>query len=261
MRFLTTAPFLIGESLSLPLVRSRHRGYGVDIKRPVSQTRLVVVMFLQAIFVALLAKRAFAAAGGYIQTAGPGNASFTMYSGCQQPACGVAATGFTAAMHQLAFGSVPGIGPGDACGRCFSITGNRDPFSPAYTGPFGQTIVVKVTDMCPVAGNEQWCGQTVQNQANQFGMPAHFDLCVDNGAAAVFFPSGHGALTGTWQEVSCSLWSGTDKSPSFNGACILGENAGLWPAVGCGNQGLAPGAHTRIDKLEAAHGYDLPLWS
>lgn len=77
-----------------------------------------------------------------------------MYSGCAQPACGIAASGYTAAISQLAFGSTPGIGPGDACGRCFALTGTADPFSPAYTGPFGKSIVVKVTDMCPVAGNE-----------------------------------------------------------------------------------------------------------
>lgn len=95
-----------------------------------------------------------AAAGGYIQSAGPGNASFTMYSGCATPACGVSASGFSAAISQLAFGSVPGLGPGDACGRCFALTGTEDPYSPAFTGPFGKSIVVKVTDMCPVSGNE-----------------------------------------------------------------------------------------------------------
>lgn len=95
-----------------------------------------------------------AAAGGYIQNPGPGNASFTMYSGCAQPACGIAANGFSAAISQLAFGSAPGLGPGDVCGRCFALTGSEDPFSPGFTGPFGQSIVVKVTDMCPAAGNE-----------------------------------------------------------------------------------------------------------
>jgi hypothetical protein len=83
--------------------------------------------------------------GGYVQRPS-GSASFTMYSGCNQPACGKAATGFTAAMNQLAFGAPPGLGPGDACGRCFSIAGTQDPFSPAFTGPF-QSIVVKVTDL------------------------------------------------------------------------------------------------------------------
>ena len=89
---------------------------------------------------------------------------------------------------QLAFGSSPGIGPGDACGRCFALTASADPYSPSYTGPFGKSIVVKVTDMCPAAGNEvrqdiyivlvsmitcslqQWCGQTQSNPVNSFGM-------------------------------------------------------------------------------------------
>ncbi|KAJ7777452.1 endoglucanase V-like protein [Mycena metata] len=178
-----------------------------------------------------------ATAGGYVQSPGPGNASFTMYSGCAQPACGVAATGFSAAISQLAFGSVPGLGPGDVCGRCFALTGTLDPFSPAYTGPFGQSIVVKVTDMCPAVGNEAWCGQTVTDQSNQFDMPVHFDICEDTGGSEVFFPSGHGALLGTWSEVSCSLWSGSEGAPLFQGACISGQSAPLWPSTACGNQG------------------------
>jgi len=178
-------------------------------------------------------------AGGYRQVTS-GTSSFTMYSGCADPACGVAANGYTAAILQLAFGSVPGIGPGDACGRCFALTANADPYSPSYTGPFGKSIVVKVTDMCPAAGNEQWCGQTQSNPVNSFGMQYHFDLCEDTGASGVFFPSGHGALLGSFQEVSCSQWSGSDGSPQWTGACIAGESAPLWPSVGCGNQGTAP---------------------
>lgn len=48
---------------------------------------------------------------------------------------------------------------------------------------------------------------------------------------------GHGALTGSFQEVSCSQWSGSDGSPLWNGACLRGETAGNWPSVACGNQG------------------------
>lgn len=59
----------------------------------------------------------------------------------------------TAAINQLAFGSVPGLGAGNACGRCFAVTADADPYDPEDTGPF-TTIIVKVTDMCPVAGNE-----------------------------------------------------------------------------------------------------------
>lgn len=83
-------------------------------------------------------------------------------------ACGKAASGYTAAISQLAFGSAPGLGAGDACGRCFSLTANADPYSPAFTGPF-KTIIVKVTDMCPDQGNQEWCGQTTSSPTNQHG--------------------------------------------------------------------------------------------
>ncbi|KAI0319979.1 endoglucanase V-like protein [Amylostereum chailletii] len=178
------------------------------------------------------------ATGGYVQNPS-GTASFTYYSGCNQAGCGVTANGFTAAISQLTFGSAPGLGPGDACGRCFSVTATADPFSPAYTGPFS-TVVVKVNDLCPATDNEEWCGQTTSSPTNQHGAPVHFDLCQDTGAAAAFFPSGHGALTGTYAEVSCSQWSGSDGGTLWTGSCIKGETAGTWPAVGCGNQGTAP---------------------
>ncbi|KAF5362518.1 hypothetical protein D9756_002451 [Leucocoprinus leucothites] len=151
--------------------------------------------------------------GGYVQRAS-GSASFTMYTGCGQPACGKTATGFTAAINQLAFGSGPGLGAGDACGRCFAVTGTSDPFSPSFPGPF-HSIVVKVTDLC-------------------------FDICQDTGGASSFFPSGHGALVGNFQEVSCSQWSGSDGGSLFNGACLSGETAANWPSTGCGNKGTAP---------------------
>ncbi|EIM86862.1 endoglucanase V-like protein [Stereum hirsutum FP-91666 SS1] len=180
------------------------------------------------------------ATGGYVQNPS-GSASFTQYTGCGQPACGIPASGFTAAISQLAFGSASGLGAGDACGRCFALTGTADPYSPSYTGPFGQSVVVKVTDLCPAPENEQWCGQTTSNPTNQFGAPVHFDLCEDTGAAAQFFPSGHTALTGSFSEVSCSEWSGSDGGSLWNGACLSGESAALWPSgTGCGNQGTAP---------------------
>ncbi|PFH51938.1 glycoside hydrolase family 45 protein [Amanita thiersii Skay4041] len=178
------------------------------------------------------------ATGGYIQNPS-GFASFTMYNGCGAPACGKTASGFTAAMNQLSFGAPPGLGAGDACGRCFAITGTQDPFSPSFPGPF-HSIVVKITDLCPVTGNQEWCGQTTSNPLNQHGAGFHFDICQDTGGAGAFFPSGHGALLGTFQEVSCSQWSGSDGGAIFTGACLSGETAGFWPSVGCGNKGKLP---------------------
>lgn len=54
--------------------------------------------------------------------------------------------------------------------------------------------------------------------------------------AAKFFPDGH-AVSGTFNEVSCKQWSGSDGPAAFKGACLAGETAPDWPAVGCGNQG------------------------
>jgi hypothetical protein len=83
-------------------------------------------------------------------------------------ACGVASDGYTAAMNQLSFGAPGGQGAGDACGRCFNITANLDPYSPWYPGPFYSTVV-KVTDLCPYQENENWCGQSCSQPLNQFG--------------------------------------------------------------------------------------------
>ncbi|KIM44561.1 glycoside hydrolase family 45 protein, partial [Hebeloma cylindrosporum] len=175
------------------------------------------------------------ALGGYIQSSS-GLASFTAYSGCGSPACGEPGNGFTAAMNQLAYGAPPGQGSGDACGRCFSITGTGDPYSPWSTGPFN-TIVVKVTDLCPAEGDGRWCEQTTSNPTNQYGKPFHFDICEDTGGADAFFPSGLGALIGNFTEVSCNQWSGSNGGALWNGACLAGETAGNWPAIGCGNEG------------------------
>ena len=92
-------------------------------------------------------------------------------------------------MNQLSFGAPTGVGPGDACGRCFRLTGSADPYSSNNKGPF-KSIVVKVTDLCPVQGNEQWCGQTVSNPTNSFGQSAQ---CVIS-LISMVFARGYGEL-------------------------------------------------------------------
>ena len=91
-------------------------------------------------------------------------------------ACGVSITsGFAAAVNELAFGANSSYG--DACGRCFNITPTADPYELNYTGPFGQSIIVKVDNLCldndpknTSASDPHWCGQTVSNPRNKFGM-------------------------------------------------------------------------------------------
>ena len=90
-----------------------------------------------------------------------------------------------------------------------------------------------------------------------------FDLCQDSGAPGAFFPSGNGALTGTYQEVPCTEWSGTDGSSLWNGACLAEDSIGNWPTTGCGNQGaeLSPRKTFLVDvKLCSRHCTLLNEW-
>lgn len=71
----------------------------------------------------------------------------------------------TAAMSQMAFGSSTAYGPG--CGRCFKLAllntyTPNPPFFPDVT----KSVVIKVTDLCPLGGNG-WCSATV-GHPNQF---------------------------------------------------------------------------------------------
>ena len=65
-----------------------------------------------------------------------------------------------------------------------------------------------------------------------------FELCTDSGAPGAFFPSEHSAMLGTYEEVSCSEWSGSDGEKVGSSSCLANEGASLWPATGgCGNSG------------------------
>jgi len=174
---------------------------------------------------------------GWVQNP-KGNASFTAYSGCQSASCGQRVSGYSAAVNELAFGANEAAG--GACGRCFRITPNYDPYTPSYAGPFGNSIVVKVNDLCPASNNNQWCGQRVSKPLNSYGVPMHFDLCTDSGAPTAFFPGERRAMLGTFEEVSCREWPGTDGQKLWDGSCLAGESAGFWPDQGCPNKGTPP---------------------
>ncbi|KAF8265957.1 glycoside hydrolase family 45 protein [Lactarius quietus] len=180
--------------------------------------------------------------GDYVQNPS-GKSSFSIYSNCSAaPACGKTASGYTAALNQLSYGAGPNEGPGDACGRCFKLTGSSDPNSPNSQGPFN-SIVVKVNDLCSAQDNQQLCSQTTSNDTNSLGQPMHFQLCQDSGAPGAFFPDGSETLIGSYQEVTCTTdWTGSDGSSLSDGACFADDNTGFWPSTtGCGNKGAAIG--------------------
>jgi len=84
-------------------------------------------------------------------------------------ACGQKVNGYSAAVNALAYGA--NSGTGGACGRCFKITPTSDPHTPSSTGPFGNSIVVKVNDLCTAASNNEFCDQTASNPLNHYDMP------------------------------------------------------------------------------------------
>jgi hypothetical protein len=76
-------------------------------------------------------------------------------------ACGCTSTSTnypTAAMNQMAYGSSTSYGP--ACGQCFNLTLlnsflSNPPFYPNVT----KSVVIKVTDLCPLS-HSGWCNAT-----------------------------------------------------------------------------------------------------
>ncbi|KAF8909319.1 hypothetical protein CPB84DRAFT_1813047 [Gymnopilus junonius] len=160
------------------------------------------------------------ATGGYVQNPSA-SSSFTMYTGYGSPACGKSATGLTAAINQLAFEAAPRSGADDAYGRRFSSTGTPGPFSPSITGP--------LKGFNPVQGNQEWYGQTTAQHTNQHEKTFHFDICEDTGGPAAFPGSDSGAL--------------------FSSACLSGETAANWLAVGRGNKGESHSLHIEVTVI------------
>ncbi|KAI9678365.1 MAG: hypothetical protein M1817_006312 [Caeruleum heppii] len=134
------------------------------------------------------------------------SATFTSYSGCgASVSCGPgSATGsnqYSAAVNQQAYGGMAsGVGPG--CGVCWRINASHD----SGNNPLGGSIVVKVNNECPAAGNDQYCGQTASQPLNQYGGAVHLDLCTDSGASQAIFGGRPGIGFGTAQIVSCAEW-------------------------------------------------------
>ena len=102
----------------------------------------------------------------------------------------------------------PGAGAGPACGSCWKLTINTDSSGKTVSNA-GNSIVVKVTNLCPASGNPL-CAQNGLSGTNQYGANLNFDTCIDSKAsAALFGTSGVGLGLGTAVEVNCNQWSGT----------------------------------------------------
>ncbi|KAK5716809.1 hypothetical protein LTR17_016334 [Elasticomyces elasticus] len=145
-------------------------------------------------------------------------ASFTQYGAgdsfgsgnCQtkSTACGYYTTGYNAAVSQNEFGVGPGAGAGPACGTCWKLTVQTDSSGKKVSNA-GNSIVVKITNLCPANGNPL-CAQNGLSGTNQYGANLNFDTCKDSGAStALFGNSGVGLGVGTATKVDCSQWKGS----------------------------------------------------
>jgi hypothetical protein len=104
----------------------------------------------------------------------------------------------TAAASAPIFGA--GTWCGNGCGKCFKLTPTAIGASPEGTGaPDLTSLVVKVTNLCPYSGNENWCAYDV----NSFGYEAHFDL-MDYNMAGVVTSMGWNNPEVTYEEVDCA---------------------------------------------------------
>jgi len=134
-------------------------------------------------------------------------ASTTRYWDQQMGACGCGTgdtnpfswqwTKPTAAASAPIFGSSTWCGSG--CGKCFKLTPTAVGASPTGTGATSTTsVVIKVTNLCPYVGNEEWCAYDV----NSYGYDAHFDL-MDYNMAGLISSMGWNNPEVTYEEVDC----------------------------------------------------------
>jgi len=169
-----------------------------------------------------------------------GTASMTHYTMAEGYIASCGCTGDsthypTAALSQMAYGSSTAYGPG--CGRCFLLTllntyTSDPPFFPTVT----KSIVVKVTDLCPLS-QAGWCSGT-ENKTNPGGQYLNFDLVYPSLAVpSNFFPSNaslygytdFGVWNITYKSVDCDQWKGWKDSSALGSVASLGTS-GCCPA-------------------------------
>ncbi|KAG8996462.1 hypothetical protein FRB94_008258 [Tulasnella sp. JGI-2019a] len=128
-------------------------------------------MLLQALSLAGFASGAFAAL-----------ATTTNYYDGTLGACGCGTVFnsyiYTAAGSQALFGS--GTWCGSGCGNCYVLTSTgTSPPGEGTGSAVGSSIMVAITNLCPYAGNENWCPNV--GSTNAYGYGAHFDINTASG--------------------------------------------------------------------------------
>ncbi|CAA7261716.1 unnamed protein product [Cyclocybe aegerita] len=132
----------------------------------------------------------------------------------------------------MAFGSSMNYGP--ACGRCFQLTLlNPVVATPPFFPEVVKSIVIKITDLCPLS-ESGWCsGRT--DRTNSAGAHLNFDLAYPSKAIPDdFFPSNEtlygykdfGVWNISYASVSCiPVWEGSRNAAALGSVKALGTSA------------------------------------
>lgn len=179
----------------------------------------------------------------------------------------------TAALSQMAFGSSTAYGP--ACGKCFNLTLlntflSDPPFYPTEV----KSIVIKVTDLCPLS-QAGWCSGT-ESKPNSAGAFLNFDLAFPSqGIPNDFFPSNESLYGytdfGVWNisyaTVDCKNWAGFSDRFALGSVSNQGPESVCCPADPTGSpndtcpsysdhNGIAPDTTTSdADRENIQHVY------
>ncbi|KAF9469943.1 RlpA-like double-psi beta-barrel-protein domain-containing protein-containing protein [Collybia nuda] len=185
----------------------------------------------------------------------------------------------TAALSQMAYGSSRAYGP--ACGKCFNLTLLHPVVAtPPFTPSVAKSVVVKITDLCPLSDNG-WCSGT-EHKTNPAGQYLNFDLAFPSAAIPDdFFPSDEAMYGykdfGVWnikyQTVSCKdQWAGSKEAAALGSVADLGRESVCCPANPTGNandtcpsysdqNGIPPITSTNIaTPLSISHIICLAYW-
>lgn len=183
-------------------------------------------------------------------------ASTTRYWDGQKGACGCGTsdtnpfswqwTKPTAAASAPIFGS--GTWCGSGCGKCFKLTPTAIGASAEGSGaPALTPLVVKVSNLCPYAGNEAWCAY----DTNSYGYDAHFDL-MDYNMNGLISSMGWNNPEVTYEEVDCAANGYTDWNCQCASASPSGATASSTAAPTAKAATSAPTAEAATSAPTAA---------
>jgi len=125
----------------------------------------------------------------------------------------------TAAASQAIFDPSGSSWCGAGCGSCFELTPTGDCTTNDNCAATMSPVTVMVTNLCPYAGNEQWCPNP--GSQNTWGYQQHFDL-MDNQMSGWVSSMGWNNPIVTYRQVPCGGGGSPSCSQAAQCVCSTG---------------------------------------